>query len=90
MVSVALLPPLVAFGLLLGAGHMPEALGAFLLVVTNIICVNLAGVTTLLLKGIRPRTWWEADRAGKASRLAIGLWSALLVLLVFIVYLSQR
>ena len=90
MVSVALLPPLVAFGLLLGAGHMSEALGAFLLVITNIICVNLAGVTTLLLKGIRPRTWWEADRAGRASRFAIGLWSALLVMLVLIVFLSQR
>lgn len=90
MVSVALLPPLVAFGLLLGAGHMSEALGAFLLVITNIICVNLAGVTTLLLKGIRPRTWWEADRAGRASRFAIGLWSLLLLLLVVIVYFSQR
>jgi len=90
MVSVALLPPLVAFGLLLGAGHMSEALGAFLLVITNIICVNLAGVTTLLLKGIRPRIWWEADRAGRASRFAIGLWSLLLLLLVVIVYFSQR
>ncbi|MGD8402662.1 MAG: TIGR00341 family protein [Anaerolineales bacterium] len=90
MVSVALLPPLVVFGMLLGAGHMPEALGALLLVGTNIICLNLAGVTTLFLKGIRPRSWWEADRAGRASRFAIGLWSVLLVLLVFIVYLSQR
>lgn len=90
MVSVALLPPLVAFGLLLGSGHMSQAFGAFLLVLTNIICVNLAGVTTLLLKGIRPRSWWEADRAGRASRFAIGLWSALLALLVFIIYLSQR
>lgn len=90
MVSVALLPPLVAFGLLLGSGHMAQALGAFLLVVTNIICVNLSGVTTLLLKGIRPRSWWEADRASRASRFAIGLWSALLILLVFVVYWSQR
>ncbi len=90
MVSVALLPPLVTLGLLLGSGHMPQALGAFLLVVTNIICLNLAGVTTLLLKGIRPRSWWEADRAGKATRFAIGLWSGLLLLLVLIVYLSQR
>jgi uncharacterized hydrophobic protein (TIGR00341 family) len=90
MVSVALLPPLVAFGLLLGSGNLTQALGALLLVVTNIICVNLAGVTTLFAKGIRPRSWWEADRAGRASRFAIGLWSVLLVLLVFIVYLSQR
>ena len=90
MVSVALLPPLVVFGLLLGSGHMYQAFGAFLLVLTNIICVNLAGVTTLLLKGIRPRSWWEANKAGKASRWAIALWSALLILLVFIVYLSRR
>lgn len=90
MVSVALLPPLVVFGLLLGSGHMPGAFGAFLLVVTNIICLNLAGVVTLILKGIRPRNWWEANKAGRASRLAIALWSALLVLLVFVVYLSRR
>lgn len=90
MVSVALLPPLVVTGLLLGSGNMPEALGAFLLFLTNIICVNLAGVITLLLKGIRPRIWWQADKAGKASRLAIGLWSVLLAFLVIIIYLSQR
>ena len=90
MVSVALLPPLVTFGLLLGSGNLTHASGALLLVVTNIICVNLAGVTTLLVKGIRPRTWWEADRADKATRFAIGLWSALLGVLIFIVFLSQR
>lgn len=90
MVSVALLPPLVVFGLLLGSGHLYEAFGASLLFITNIICLNLAGVTTLILKGIRPRSWWEADKAGKASRLAIVLWSIMLVILIFIIYLAQR
>jgi len=90
MVSVALLPPLVVFGLLLGSGHMYEAFGASLLFITNIICLNLAGVTTLILKGIRPRSWWEADKAGKASRLAVVLWSIMLVILIFIIYLAQR
>ncbi len=90
MVSVALLPPLVVFGLLLGSGHMHEAFGASLLFITNIICLNLAGVTTLILKGIRPRSWWEADKAGKASRLAIVLWSVMLVIFIFIIYLVQR
>jgi uncharacterized hydrophobic protein (TIGR00341 family) len=90
MVSVAILPPLVVFGLLLGSGNTLGALGAALLVVTNLICVNLAGVTTLILKGIRPRDILKANQAGKASRFAIALWSALLFILIIIVYLSQQ
>lgn len=89
MVSVALLPPLVAAGLLFGSGNFPEAYGAFLLVLTNTICINLSGVITLILKGIRPRSWWEADKAGKATRVAVGVWTVLLALLVFLIYLSQ-
>lgn len=89
MVSVALLPPLVVTGLLLGSGNLSIASGAFLLFLINIICINLSGVATLILKGIRPRSWWEADKAGKASRLAIGLWSVLLVVLIFIIYITQ-
>ena len=47
----------------------------------NLICVNLAGVITFLVQGIRPATWWEKDRASKATRVAIGLWVALLAAL---------
>jgi uncharacterized hydrophobic protein (TIGR00341 family) len=52
MVAVALLPPLVAFGLLLGGGHLVLAMGALSLFLVNLICVNLAGVTTFLVQGI--------------------------------------
>ena len=48
MVAVALLPPLVTFGLLLGGGHPALAMGALSLFLVNLICVNLAGVTTFL------------------------------------------
>ncbi len=89
MVAVALLPPLVTLGLLLGAGHPQEAIGALLLVLTNLICINLAGVSTFLVQGIRPRRWWEADKADKASRWALVLWSALLIVLVVVILLSQ-
>jgi uncharacterized membrane protein len=65
MVAVALLPPLVTFGMLFGAGYLQEAFSAILLLFTNIICVNLAGVITFLAQGIRAITWWEADRQGK-------------------------
>jgi len=90
MVAVALMPPLIAFGLLIGSGHSPEAVGALLLLVTNIICVNLAGVTTFLIQGIRPRKWWEASKAKKATRTAITLWSVLLAILIAVIIFSQR
>jgi uncharacterized hydrophobic protein (TIGR00341 family) len=82
MVAVALLPPLVTFGLLLGGGHLASATGALSLFLMNLICVNLAGVTTFLVQGIRPATWWEKDRAVKATRVALVLWAVLLTALV--------
>ena len=81
MVAVALLPPLVTFGLLLGGGHAALAMGALSLFLMNLICVSLAGVTTFLVQGIRPTTWLEKDRASKAMRIAIGLWMTLLAAL---------
>lgn len=89
MVAVALLPPLVAFGLLLGGGHPALATGAFSLFLMNLICINLAGVGTFLLQGIRPATWWEEKRATKATRIAVGLWVALLGELVGLIVLMQ-
>jgi len=87
MVAVALLPPLVAFGLLLGSWQPAEALGALLLAAANIICINLAAVAAFLLQGVRPRTWWEAKRARAATRRASLLWALLLAALVVILNL---
>ena len=81
MVAVALLPPLVTFGLLLGGGHAAMAMGALSLFLMNLICVSLAGVTTFLVQGIHPTKWLEKDRASKAMRIAIGLWMTLLAAL---------
>jgi uncharacterized hydrophobic protein (TIGR00341 family) len=89
MVAVALLPPLVTFGLLLGGGHSAAALGALSLFLMNLICVNLAGVMTFLVQGIRPAIWWERDRAVKATRIAIALWAALLAALVGMLLLRK-
>ena len=57
------MPPLVVFGLLLGAGYYSLALGAFFLFLANLISVNLAGVAIFLAQGIEPRTWWDAKKA---------------------------
>jgi uncharacterized hydrophobic protein (TIGR00341 family) len=90
MVAVALLPPLVTLGMLIGAGRWDMALGALLLLLTNLICVNLSGVVTFLARGIRPLTWWEANRAKKATRQAIAVWTFLLIILGVVILLSQR
>ena len=90
MVAVALLPPLVTFGLLLGGGHQALAMGALSLFLVNLICVNLAGVITFLIQGIRPATWWEKDRALKATRIAIALWVAMLAALVGMILLLRK
>lgn len=63
MVAVALLPPLVVTGLLAGSGHFDRAVSAFILVTANVTCLNLAAVGTFLMQKVRPRTWWEAERA---------------------------
>jgi uncharacterized hydrophobic protein (TIGR00341 family) len=82
MVAVALLPPLVNAGLLLGSGYVPGAFGALLLVLTNVVCLNLAGVVTFRIQRIRPRSWWEEDRARKATRLAFWFLALLLAGLI--------
>jgi len=82
MVAVALLPPLVTSGLLAGSGHTSLALGALVLVLTNVVCINLSGVLTFLAQRVRPRTWWEDKKAKKATRRAITLWLVILLVLI--------
>ena len=81
MVAVALLPPLATAGLLVGAGQASQAGGALLLVLTNVACINLAGIATFLVQRVRPRTWWEEEQAKRATRVAVGFWLAVLGLL---------
>lgn len=90
MVAVALLPPLVVCGLLIGAGYWDPAFGAFQLFASNLICVNLAGVLTFLAQGVRPRRWWEVQRAQRATRIALSLWSLSFVLLIVILWFGRR
>lgn len=86
MVAVALLPPLVAAGLLLGAGYAADAFGALMLLIINVTCINLAAVATFLVQRVRPRTWWETDRARKATRIAATIWIVTLVILLALIW----
>ncbi len=86
MVAVALMPPLVTAGLMFGGGLPVLGIKAMELAFANVICVNLAGIVTFSLRGIRPATWWEKSKAGKATYRALLIWIPLLALLAFIVF----
>ncbi len=84
MVAVALMPPLVTGGLLIGSGDPALGLKALELTCVNVICVNLAGILTFMSQGIRPATWWEKSKASSARKRAILGWLLPLVILLYI------
>jgi uncharacterized hydrophobic protein (TIGR00341 family) len=90
MVAVALMPPLVTLGLMLGSQNFVLALGALWLLLTNIICVNLAGVLTFWVQGVRPTTWWEANIARRATFVSIITSVVLLGMLISIIFLARK
>jgi uncharacterized hydrophobic protein (TIGR00341 family) len=81
MVAVALLPPIVASGLLLAQEHLEEALGALLLALANAAAILLAAMATFLWRGMRPRHWWEAERAKRSATRGLAVAIALFVVM---------
>lgn len=65
MTAVALLPPIVTSGLLLGSKYFNESIGAILLFLVNLVCINLAGVLTFFVQGVNPKNWWEKKKQRK-------------------------
>lgn len=86
MVALSLLPPLAACGLLIPNGYYREALGAGMLFTANVVCLNLAGVFSFLLVGVRPLSWWEKDRARRSTARAVAVWTVLLAVLALAVW----
>lgn len=90
MVAVALLPPAATFGMMLGQGQYQLAMGAALLLVANIICVNLVTNIVFFLKGISPRIWWQKEKAKRAMKFYLLFWFvSLVVLAVLLLKLAE-
>jgi uncharacterized hydrophobic protein (TIGR00341 family) len=89
MVAVALLPPAVTVGLMLGQGLFDLATGAALLLAVNMVCVNLATKVVFFVKGVRPRRWWEKEKARRAMRNYLFVWLVTLIILVIIIYVRR-
>jgi uncharacterized hydrophobic protein (TIGR00341 family) len=90
MVAVALMPPTVVFGMMLGAGQWVDAAGAAMLVVANVVGINLAGVATFVAQGVRPRSYFEEAQARHATRVAVAVWVGLFVALAGIIYWTKQ
>ncbi len=89
MVSVALLPPLVVLGMLIGSQLWSPAIGTVVLVSLNIVCLNLAAIATFWLRDIRPQSWWQKFQASKITGIATVFWLILLALLIAVIFMYQ-
>lgn len=85
MVAAALLPPLSAFGLLLGDAHWSAAVRALATVVVNIAAINLSAQVVFRLKGIRPRRW-KSEHHATSLWVSLGTSTLIVVLLAIAVY----
>lgn len=90
MVAVALLPPAVTAGVFLGAGKIDLSLGAFLLLAINVICVNFSAKLVFMLSGVKARTWYEQEKAGRAGKAALLFWALSLCAALIVIYLKRN
>lgn len=89
MVAVALMPPAVVLGLSLGAGALEHAYGAMLLLAINVISINISTKIVFMLKGIKPRTWYQRKKSEQSLKISAILWGVLLLILMILIYLWQ-
>jgi uncharacterized membrane protein len=83
-IAAALMPPLATAGLGIALGDVRVAGGAFLLFLTNITAISLAGGVVFLLLGIRPQSRGAESRRQLRWRLI----ASLLLLLVIAIPLG--
>lgn len=75
MIAVALVPPLAAAGIYIGAGYPIAGANALFLFAINLVCVNVAGIITFLLQGLPPKNW-------RMTGGIMAIWAVLLVALM--------
>lgn len=85
MVAVALLPPAMTVGLMLGQGEWHPAIGAAILLTVNVVCVNLSAQLIFLAKGIKPRTWLQQQDARQSAMVNALFWMVMLLLLFAVI-----
>lgn len=90
MVAVALLPPAVASGMLLAQGELVGAFAGLLLAGGNITALTLAAMLTFSWRGMRPRNWWQEERARRSARKGVVIYISILIGLSLVIVASHR
>jgi uncharacterized hydrophobic protein (TIGR00341 family) len=90
MVAVALLPPAVATGLLIGKLALFEASGALLMLAVNVAALTLAGQVAFLLQGVRPRTFYRMKKAHQSVTMSLLFWTIALMILGGLIFLRSK
>ena len=79
-IAVALVPPLGVVGLLIQAGEFADAMGAFLLFLTNFVSIILAAVLVFLLTGYADLDRLGENRETVGAALRTVLFAALVIM----------
>ncbi len=86
MVTVSLLPPLVATGILAAIGKYDHSLSFFMIFLINLICINLSSNLIFVYKKVYPRSWREKREAFKSILRYTIFWFILLILVGVVTY----
>ena len=54
-----------------------------------LVCVLLAAKVVFLVKGVKPRTWIERNRAKQSLAIYVTLWAVLLSILIAVILLRS-
>ncbi|GEL76938.1 TIGR00341 family protein [Tenuibacillus multivorans] len=86
MVAVALLPPVIAFGMSIGQTLWHDTYWSFLLVMTNISCIVISAVIIFFVSGIRPEKWKDETMIS-VSRIFSLIFIIFITLILFVIVL---
>lgn len=90
MVSVALLPPAVVLGMIIGAGEWGLVMTPLLLVLVNIHAIILSAILVFWITGIKPVNWKEMQIASVSRVAALIFFSVIIITLAVIIYLISQ
>jgi uncharacterized hydrophobic protein (TIGR00341 family) len=90
MVSVALLPPTVVLGMIIGAGEWGMVVTPLLLVLVNIHAILLSAILVFWVTGIKPINWKEVQVASVSRIAALVFVSVVIVILAIVIFLVSQ
>ncbi|MCT2535753.1 TIGR00341 family protein [Aquibacillus koreensis] len=87
MVSVALLPPTVVFGMMLGSSNWTASVTPLLLLLVNISSIILSAILVFWFSGIKPVNWKEIQTANTSRKFALIFVSMVVFILCIVIYI---